>query len=181
MAGSGVAGADAATGAAWRSWSWACALAAALFVLDALVLGQGLVAALLLGLAVFWWLPLAVLLRRLGRPAGVPAWRGALCCVTAVAIMLCLNANGALARQRAGDLIDAIELYRAARGAYPRSLDALVPVFLEVVPRARLTLVYAGFTYAQAGAGAELGYFRVPPYRRAVYDFPQRRWRDETP
>lgn len=161
----------------WRSPD--VAVAASLFVADALLLGQGLLAALLL-IKVFGVLvPKALLLKKIRRDVWPTARRAALYGVTAIAIMVTVNFNNFLAQQRADKLVAAIELYHASHGRFPLALDALVPRYLAAVPRAKLTLAYGDFDYEARGREASLAYFQVPPLE-ACYDFGQRRWHDVT-
>lgn len=149
-----------------------------LFVADALLLEQGLLAALLLVTVCGWLLPKALLLHKVRRDV-MPTLRLALLfSATAIAIMATININNHLARQRATDLIDAIDLYRAAQGRYPLVLDALVPRYIAAVPRAKYTLAFSQFSYQQHGSRARLSYVEMPPFARPCFDFAQRRWHD---
>lgn len=159
----------------WLRWP-ALYLAALLFVLDALVMGTGLLAAALWVLAVGWLIPKALLLFAVRRDGRSPARLAALLVLTAVAIMLTIGANNGLARRRAADLISAVELYRAASGHYPESLAVLVPAYLDEVPNAKYALAYKQFVYFKHQGRAALGFIEVPPYGRPFYDFERRRW-----
>lgn len=162
---------------AW--WRRAAPVAAlALFAADALLLGQGLFAALLLVTVCGWLLPKALLLHKVRRDARPTVRLAVLFMATAVAIMATINANNHLARRRAAQLIQAVDLYRAAHGRYPLVLDALVPRYIASVPRAKYTLAFSQFFYQQDGARARLSYVEVPPFARPCYDFAQRRWHD---
>jgi hypothetical protein len=149
-----------------------------LFAADALLLGQGLLAALLLMTVGGWLLPKAMLLVKVGRDAWPTVRLATLCGLTAVAIMATINLNNHLARQRATRLIQAIELYRAANGRYPLALEALVPRYMTAIPRAKYTLTFNQFVYQQFDQHALLGYVEVPPFGRPCFDFDQRRWHD---
>lgn len=150
--------------------------AAALFLLDAFIMGQGMIAAaILLGVAV-WLVPKAALFFAAGRN-GWPTTRLALLlAATAVAIMLTINLNNTLAQQRAQQLIAAIEIYRAASGRYPPTLDALVPGYIDTIPQAKYTLTFNRFLYLNRARRVSLAYVDVPPFGRPSYDFANRRW-----
>lgn len=169
-----------ATAPALRPW-WRLGtllLAVLLFIADALVLGQGLLAALLM-MAVFgWWMPKAMLLVKVRRNAWPTVRRAALFGLTAVAIMAAINFNNHLARQRATRLIQAIDVYRATTGRYPLALDALVPRYITAIPPAKYTLAFNQFDYQQFDQRAHLGYVEVPPFGRPCFDFAERRWHD---
>ena len=153
-------------------------LALGLFVLDGLLLGQGLVAALLLMLVGGLLLPKALLLFKLRRD-GWPVLRLALLfTLTALAIMLTISGNNRLARDRAMAVVEAVDTYRGVHGRYPLSLDALVPRYLSAVPRAKYALAFDDFLYEREGNGARLGYVEVPPFGRPCYDFTLRRWQE---
>ena len=160
---------------AW--WRWpALYLASALFVLDALIMGQGLLAASMLLVVITWLVPKATLFFMVGRNGWPVARLAALLAAAAVAIMLTINFNNGLAARRAQRLISAIELYRAASGHYPDSLEVLIPRYLETIPPAKYTLAYNRFLYSKHPRRVVLGYVEVPPYGRSFYDFERRRW-----
>ena len=150
----------------------------ALYCLDALVLGLGFVAfgLLLVSLAlVAKWL----LLR--ATPSGATAQhrtaRLALSLtLCAVAIMVTINLNNQLARERANRLVAAIDHYRAIAGRYPQRLEDLVPTYIDAVPRAKFTLSFNRFDFAHRQDGAVLAYAQTPPFGRAIYDFKAQRW-----
>lgn len=148
-----------------------------LFTVDALLMGQGLLSAVALLAVGGWLLPKAWLYACAGRdPHPLRVFAAALF-VAACAALLAINANNANARARAAEIVTAVEAYRAVNGRYPASLEALVPAYLDAVPRAKYALTHAAFDYARAGQGATLAWSDVPPLGRAVYDFAQRRWR----
>ena len=166
----------------FRSWwrSSDAVLAALLFVTDALLLGQGLLAALLF-IKVFGGLvPKALLLKKVQRDGRPTVRRALLFGLTAVAIMMTVNFNNHLARQRAIRLIAAIELFHATHGRFPLALEALVPRYLGAVPRAKLTLAFSDFQYQTRERGAMLAYIEVPPFGVSCYDFGERRWHEAT-
>ncbi len=173
---SGVRGSPAVRHPWWRRPALLVALL--LFTADALLLGQGLLAALLLVTVGGWLLPKALLLAKVGRDVWPTIRVALLFSLTAVAIMVTININNHLARQRATRLIQAVDLYRAANGRYPLVLDALVPRYAASVPRAKFTLAFNQFVYQRIEQRALLGYVEVPPFGRPCFDFEQRRWLD---
>lgn len=148
----------------------------ALFVLDAFVMGQGLVAAVILLCVGACLLPKAYLFSLAGRN-NRPILRiaGGLV-IAAVAIMLTINFNNRVAQDRAERLVAAIESYRAVNGSYPVDLDRLVPGYVEDVPIAKYTLSFNRFVYLNRGDRVILGYVDVPPFGRPYYDFLAKRW-----
>ncbi len=153
-------------------------LALLLFAADALLLGQGLLAALLFVTVCGWLLPKAMLLIKVRRDASPTLRLALLFSLTAIAIMATININNHLARQRATRLIEAIDIYRAGNGRYPLALEALVPRYIAAIPRAKYTLAFSQFVYQQFDRRAVLGYVEVPPFGRPCFDFAQRRWHD---
>ncbi len=162
----------------WRSPE--ALLAGLLFVADGLLLGQGLLAALLLIKVFAALLPKALLLKKVQRDPWPTFRRAMLFGLTAVAIMITVNVNNHLARQRATELIAAIELYHATHGRFPLALEALVPRYVAAVPRAKLTLAFGDFHYQARERNAMLAYIEVPPFGGACYDFGERRWHNAT-
>lgn len=149
----------------------------ALYACDALVLGQGFIAAALLLAVVIGLLPKAWLLGRIGAPVTPTLGLAARCLACATAIMLTINLNNLLARQRGEAVVDAIRHYRAVAGHYPAALDELVPHYLDAVPRAKYTLSFNRFDYVNQSGRTALAYAETPPFGRVVYDFERRRWR----
>jgi len=72
-------------------------------------------------------------------------------------------------------IIAACERFQAANGAFPGTLDELVPDQLPSVPRAKYCLAYGRFLYFNDGRPM-LGWYVVPPFGRRTYDFETRRW-----
>jgi hypothetical protein len=167
--------------AAWggrRLVRWPALYAAlALFVLDAFVMGQGLVAAVILLSVGAWLLPKAYLVSLAGRNSRPILRLSAVLALAAVAIMLTINFNNGLAQARAQRLVGAIEAFRAVNGRYPAVLDDLVPAYVDDVPIAKYTLSFNRFLYRNRGDRVVLGYVDIPPFGRPYYDFIGKRWR----
>ncbi len=116
------------------------------------------------------------ILHRLGRPARRTLRMTFWLTACGGAIMLTINVNNHLAQARAESLVVAIDHYRAVAGRYPRTLGDLVPAYLDHVPRAKYTLSYAHFDYANSAGRVTLTYPYAPPFGRARYDFDTARW-----
>ncbi|MGR8921022.1 MAG: hypothetical protein ACU85V_15510 [Gammaproteobacteria bacterium] len=175
----GVSGSRRAAGAAGRPrapFALTLAAVAALYVLDALVLGQGFIAAALLlaGAAV---VPKWLLLARVGRNDGRAAALATLLLASGAGAMFTINANNRLAQARADDLVERVQEYRALAGRFPATLDELVPAYVASVPRAKYTLGFGHFDYSNSDGGVFLAYASAPPFGREVYDFRRQRWR----
>jgi hypothetical protein len=151
---------------------------AALFVLDLFVAGQGFaslaVAAVGLVLSVIGalWSALrghsGVARRRLGRAA--------LYLALGVATVGALRLHAATAERRAAEIIQACRSHAARHGVLPRTLDELVPRFLDRIPRARYTVAWGTFTYVSSSRAHTLLYVAVPPHGRRLYHFEADRW-----
>ena len=150
--------------------------AVSLYGLDALVLGQGFVALGLSLLVTLWLLPKWLLLRATRQSGRATARWSVSLGLCAVAIMLTINFNNHLARQRAGELVSAINHYRAVAGAYPQALDDLVPVYIDAIPRAKYTLSFNRFEFANQNGRRYLAYAETPPFGRVFYDFGLHQW-----
>ncbi len=162
----------------YRLMRWpALYFAFTLFILDAFVMGQGLVAAVILIGVGAWLLPKAYLYARVGRNVWPTLRLAAVLAVASVAIMLTINFNNEVARERAEQLVRAIESYRTVTGRYPAELGELVPGYVQAVPRAKFTLSFNRFIYLNGDDRISLAYTDVPPFGRPYYDFRGRAWR----
>ena len=166
----------------WRDWRFAVTSALALWVLDGFVLGQGglvLVIALIVA-------PLSVLracvalLQRRSQVAWTRLATGALWGAAVAATLGTVRMHVRGAKARAERIIAACEAYKAANGAYPASLDALVPGHLPSVPRARYTVLFGDFHYQPLSPGrfehSSLWFVTVAPFGRSYYVLEQKRW-----
>jgi hypothetical protein len=173
-----VAGIDTAAWGGRRLLRWpALYFAFALFVLDAFVMGQGLVAAVILFSVGVWLLPKACLFSLAGRNSRPILRLASVLAVAAVAIMLTINFNNGVAQGRAERLVTAIESYRAINGRYPADLGDLVPGYVDDVPIAKYTLSFNRFIYMNRGDRVALAYVDTPPFGRPYYDFITKHWR----
>jgi hypothetical protein len=162
------------------------AVPSALFVLDGLILGQGVLTALVAAGAVVVSAPLALVaktkhreeafLRHLRRAIVYPA--------TAAAVIGFVALGNLHARHTADGVIAACDAYRTAHGRYPTKLDDLVPELLPSVPRAKPTLMFGSFFYVDGSSVTgedgkqrpSLMYVQIPPFGRPVYLFDEKRW-----
>ena len=156
------------------SLAMAVALAAVLVAIDAFLLNQGVIAALV-GI---WMLFVALPRAAFGEPA-IRRVRLARVAVflTAALFVFGLNwLNNAIARTRAETLIAAINAFKQTNQRYPRDLGELVPGFLDSVPNAKYTFGHAAFDYVAADENAALMYVAFPPFYRPTYQFKSGRW-----
>ena len=167
------------TPVAVRPWSLRKSLcwAVALIVVDAFILNQGVIAALVgvwtLGLS----LPRAVLAKIREEKSLRLAHVGIL--LGAVVMVFALNwANNQIARSRADTLVAVIKGFHQKHQRYPARLDELVPDFIGRVPVAKYTLISGPFQYVSRPGYHSLHYVEFPPFGRPVYHFEQDKWGD---
>lgn len=145
------------------------ALAFAILVLDALVLGQGT-------LALFAMVG-TFLKAALGRERPRFWARSGIYAACFAATLGVLRLNDRIARSRAETVIAAVGAFQAKAGHYPDRLEELVPAYLPAVPPAKIAFAFAQFTYLKPpGEAPLLFYFGVPPFGRPTYSFAEARW-----
>ena len=124
-----------------------CAVAIVCF--DALLMNFVLLSALVAIWQILIVFPLSFLKRheqmRFQRLTNVGIYFSAL-----VTVCVLVSVNGYIAPRRAKLLIDSIERYRRANGAYPQHLENLVPTFVDKLPNAQYTFT-GQFNYYQGG------------------------------
>ena len=74
----------------------------------------------------------------------------------------------------ADSLVAALDKYKAAKGAYPPSLDALVPEYLPALPALR-EFGKLGYAPVEGGRGCLLGYFTHRDFLEE-YDCGKKEW-----
>lgn len=112
------------------------------------------------------------------------SWRAAL---TALAVVPLVVVSGVAARSinehkrltsldEADQVIEALSRHRRAHGAYPRSLEELVPAELRAVPRSRMGLIGdIAFVYRGNADSFDLS-FALPNWKRCSYSSEERSW-----
>ena len=87
--------------------------------------------------------------------------------------------NISLAKERADQIIVAVEAFVVHHGKYPERLTELVPQFIPEIPaKAKWTLLDSSFRYMNAQDSPSLMYVVMPPFGRRVYYFEARQWSD---
>ena len=81
-------------------------------------------------------------------------------------------ANKKIAMSRAETIIAASRAYKDKTGAYPKTLQALVPEYLEAVPRAKYTVLWSKFHYADG----RLAWMLAPMTVMPSYDLNTGNW-----
>jgi len=86
---------------------------------------------------------------------------------------LCLDViNKKVAMSRAETIIAACRSYKDKTGAYPQTLQVLVPEYLKAIPRARYTVLWSAFHYREA----RLAWMLVPMTVMPSYDLNAGKW-----
>lgn len=158
------------------SFGRAIVLATLLLAVDAFVLNQGVIA-LLVGLwLLLIELPRTYLAKRFMtvRPQRL---RNMAVYLLSVILVLGLNAlNNRVARVRAEALVVAVKAYHAKNQRYPKSLEELVPDYIERVPLAKYTLMFNRFSYNTSDQYTSLFYVALPPFGRPTFSFNRDAW-----
>ena len=81
-----------------------------------------------------------------------------------------------IAKANAQRVVEACEQFHADNGTFPRTLDELVPAYLEFVPRAKYCLTWDKFVYFSNDEYPILAWVDIPPFGRRTYNFENRRW-----
>lgn len=81
-------------------------------------------------------------------------------------------ANKKIAMSRAETIIAACGAYKSKTGAYPETLQALVPEYLKAVPRAKYTVLWSAFHYREG----RLAWMLVPMTVMPSYDLNTGKW-----
>lgn len=147
-----------------------------LFILDAFVLNQGIIALV----ALFIALPIMIIrafMRRKDKPLFKK--RLAVCGIYLLMSMLILASNtinNKMARSRAEVLIEACEKYKDINNEYPEKLSDLVPDFINEIPVAKYTQMSNRFFYIASEDSHLLLYVAVAPFGRPTYNFEKQKW-----
>ena len=151
-------------------------IAVAIFVLDAYLLNQGVIAMVFLFLvapitlikASFAWKNADMRKRRLVA-AGVYF-------IMAITVLAYIQVNNRRASRKADLLIAACKEYRAVHIAYPEKLTDLVPDFLEKIPKAKYAYSASQFHYVSREDAHLLWYVSFPPFGKRIYRFETKKW-----
>jgi hypothetical protein len=83
-----------------------------------------------------------------------------------------------IAEGNAAHIIKACDDFHAANGRYPKTLNELVPRFLNSIPRAKYSLMDGEFTYyCDKESGHCILWWCKIPFGKEVYGFESKRWR----
>lgn len=154
-----------------KAFAWAAVLVA----IDAFLLNQGGISALVGVWMLFVSLPRAAFTKNPEQKRHRFARAGIF--LGAVMLVFGLNwANNQIARSRAETLITAIKAFNQKYQRYPNKLDELVPDFIDHVPNAKYTLGDTRFSYISEPGSHHLFYVAIPPFGRPTYSFEKDKW-----
>jgi hypothetical protein len=147
-----------------------------LVVVDALYINQGLIA----GLIVFWLLlgglPLTFLAKKYVTVRAHRFRNQAIYFVAAIIVFALNAANNQLAQSRGEALVSDIKAFHVRNERYPKSLEELVPDYVESVPLAKYTFGFNEFRYFVSDHSVLLFYTHFPPFGRPTYSFDRDEW-----
>ena len=123
------------------------------------------------------WLLVAILkaiIRRRDWPVSVT--RVVIPLVTLVLVFGNASLQSRMAQANAKRIINACTRYQATHGVYPKTLEILIPKYLDSVPRARYAVMFGEFRYWELNGQHTLMWVSVPPFTRPYYKFEEARW-----
>lgn len=164
---------------ATRSHRRTMLIAAALVLVDGILLGQGFISMFFGAGLILLWVPCLLIwsLIRKDRAGLTFRLRNIGIYVIAIALVFgCVLVNNSVARSRADDLIVAVKAFYTKYHHYPENLDQLVPEFIDKVPRPKYIGYSNAFIYHGYSNDAALIYVSVPPFGRKRYKFSTDKW-----
>ena len=145
-------------------------------IIDAFLLGQGVISVGLCIAGVFYFLPRAIVARQDETRFRLRLSKAAIIIVAGVAALGIIVYGNVIARERAEKLIVAVEQFHAKHGRYPKRLEEVVPAFIADIPVAKYVLIADKFIYFGSDSRHSLMYVFAPPFGRHVYTFEERQW-----
>jgi hypothetical protein len=146
------------------------------FVLDALIINQGVISLFLILIIILWWLPKSALKKYKKQNPKEELAKVLIYGFTVIAVFTSNSINNKIAQDRANDLVLVIENFHQVTGIYPKSLNDLVPSYLPKVPKAKYTLGFNSFKYINYEGSISLFYHAIPPFERPTYVFDRKEW-----
>ena len=151
-------------------------VAVSLFIIDAFVLNQGIIALVIL----FIVLPFMAVMTIKKREVSVELKKRLIIMGIYAAMVVLVFAsnylNNVIAKNRAEVIIKACEQYKLKNGFYPPVLSVLVPEFLEEIPNAKYTLSSDKFRYIASTDHHSLMFAAIPPFGRSYYVLEEKKW-----
>jgi hypothetical protein len=151
-------------------------IALSLFLFDAFILNQGIIALVTLFLvlpvliirAILKWKDKVLLKRRFITIA--------IYSVMGFLIIASNSINNKIALDRATTIISACDQYKIEHGVYPEKLSDLVPGYFDSIPLVKYTFSYNQFRYVSSKDSHSLMFISIPPFGRQYYVLEEKRW-----
>lgn len=164
----------------WGEFRASLLIAAGLYFLDAIWLGQGGVAVLTAAFVVIFFVPATLLAwyRKNVFMRNLRAAKAALYLAMAAAVLVTVRIDLEQTRAKAETIIGALKAYQAKSGQYPDTLEQLVPDYLPAIPKARFSLTMNEFRYfvSKDKDSHNLSYIAMPPYGFTYYNLEKGQW-----
>jgi predicted PurR-regulated permease PerM len=151
-------------------------IASVIFVVDAFVINQGVIALIFIFAVFLAFLPKAIYLHIKKKSPRLQLYKCVIYTVMAVLILVSNYTNNQIARSRAERLIVAIEEFNIDNNTFPSDLKELVPRYMDSVPNAKFTFGMNKFRYFNIDGNTTLFYVHCPPFGRPTYNFTTKKW-----
>lgn len=162
----------------WGEFRVSLMIAAGLYFIDAIWLGQGGVAMLTVAYVVVFFMPATLLAwyRKSTLVRNLRAAKTALYLAMAVAVFVTIRIDLNQARSNGETIISALKSYHVQNGHYPDQLEQLVPAYLPAIPKARFSLTMNTFHYHATKDSHNLSYIVMPPFGFSYYNLEKGQW-----
>jgi hypothetical protein len=152
-------------------------IAVSLFIVDALVLNQGIISLAVLFVAIPF---MAVRTIKKREDSVVLKQRLIIMGIYAIMVVLVFasnHLNNVIAKNRAEVIIKACEQYKLKNSVYPDALSVLIPEFLKEIPTAKYTFSSNQFRYNASADHHSVMFTAIPPFGRSYYILEEKKWR----
>ncbi len=150
--------------------------AGGLIILDALIINQGVISALIGAWMLLVAVPRAVFFTKAAEMKRYRLWRAAVFIGVAPLVLGYNMANNQIAGKRAETLVVAVKSFKEKHRRYPAKLEELAPDFIDHVPVAKYILTDNSFHYTSTPENHILFYISMPPFGRPSYSFERNEW-----
>lgn len=144
--------------------------------IDAFFLGTLFVAWIVVLAGLFYFFPRALMSIRNRDVLKLRLGKAAVACICGATAIAWLNLERHMARQRAEQIVAAVQKFRGDHSQYPNKLDDLVPAYLAEIPRTHIGFSGGRFQYLNTQSDHKLIYLGVPPNVRTIYTFEGAHW-----
>lgn len=163
-----------------RPWAVGIAVGFLLLVFwgfDGLVMNVPLFGCLAAGLLALVVLVMGLLRRKNRKPMARLLIALSLASILSIGLTVAMvRLNWHMGQRNSERIVEAVRAFQKDHGgAYPESLEELVPHYLDRVPRSRIGIM-SDYRYWIDGDRASLMWIQIPPFGRPGYDFAESRW-----